>query len=128
MYDFLVREGLASATALAEIERAPDPDAEIARLGARDLDRACAAAVAFFVDMLGASLGNLALAWLPVGGIYLCGALVQKLKPVLAQGALADAFLDQPELGDLLARVPLALVDEPDLALLGTKRAALRLL
>jgi glucokinase len=128
LYDFLVREGLAPATALAELERAADPDAELARLGCRDLDRACAAAVAFFSDILGATLRDAALTHLPWGGIYLCGGLIHRLRPTLADGSLRDAFLERADLDPLLARIPLGLLDEPELTLRGAQRAALGLL
>jgi glucokinase len=128
LYDFLLREGLAPATALAELERAADPEAELARLGCRDLDRACAAAVAFFADILGATLRDAALSYLPWGGIYLTGGLIHRLRPALIDGSLLDAFLERPDLGALLARTPLGLLDDPELTLRGAQRAALGLI
>jgi glucokinase len=127
LHDFLVSEGLAPATALAEIERAPDPNAELARLGSRDLDRACAAAVASFADILGAELSNVALACLPRGGLFLIGSMARRLRSVLEAGDLRDAFLDRVLLSHLLESIPLILIDEPNLPTLGAKRAALAL-
>lgn len=127
LHDFLVFEGLAPATALAEIERAPDPNAELARLGARDLDRACAAAVASFADILGAELSNVALACLPLGGLFLIGSMARRLRSVFEQGELRDAFLDRSVLSQLLESVPLILIDDPGLTTLGAKRAAVEL-
>jgi glucokinase len=128
LYDFLVHESLTPATALAEIQRAEDPNAEIGRLGSRDLDRGCAAAVAFFADMLGAELGNVALETLPRGGLYLVGAVARNLRSALEQGDLLDSFLDKNAMEDLLRTIPLALIDEPDLPLNGALRAASALL
>ncbi|MFT3921391.1 MAG: glucokinase [Myxococcales bacterium] len=127
LHDFLVFEGLAPATALAEIERAPDPNAELARLGSRDLDRACAAAVASFADILGAQLSNVALSCLPRGGLFLIGSMARCLRGVFEQGELLDSFLDRRVLSHLLESIPLVLVDDPRLATLGAKRAALEL-
>jgi glucokinase len=124
LHDFLVSEGLAPATALAEIERAADSNAELARLGVRDLDRACAAAVASFVDILGAELSNVALACLPRGGLFLIGSMARRLRSVLETGELRDAFLDRALLSHLLESIPLVLVDEPNLPTLGAKRSA----
>lgn len=129
LYKFLIAEGLAPPTALAEIERAPDPEAEIARLGLRDLDRACAAAVAFYADLLGADLCNVALSHLPYGGIFITGEKVRRLRPALEQqDVLLDAFLDREDVRPVLQRVPLTLVDAPDLVIQGAKLAAQSLL
>jgi glucokinase len=124
LYAFLLHEGLAAPTALAEIERAPNPASEIARLGRRDLDKGCAAAIAFFVDLLGSDLGNVALQTLPRGGLYVTGTLVHELKSELERGELLDAFRDKGEASEVLEAIPLALVDEPQLPILGARCAA----
>jgi glucokinase len=128
LYDFIVHEGLAPPTAQLEIERADDPSAVIARLGARDLDDGCAAAVALFADLLGSELGNTALRSLPRGGLYIWGSLGNKLRGVLERGDLLDAFLDKPHMRHVLETIPVALIDEPELGLLGARQAALALL
>jgi len=128
LYDFIVHEGLAPPTAQLEIERADDPSAVIARLGARDLDDGCAAAVALFADLLGSELGNTALRSLPRGGLYIWGSLANKLRSVLERGDLLDAFLDKPRMRAVLETIPVALIDEPELGLLGARQAALALL
>ncbi len=127
LHDFLVGEGLAPATALAEIERSPDPNAELARLGARDLDRACAAAVASFADILGSELSHVALNCLPLGGLFLIGSMARRLRRVYEEGDLRDAFLERSVLSKLLERVPLVLIDDAGLPTLGAKRAAIEL-
>lgn len=128
LYEFIVQEGLAPPTAQLEIDRADDPSAVVGRLGVRDLDPACAAAVALFADVLGSELGNTALRSLPRGGLYVWGGVARKLRPALERGELLDAFLDKHRMRELLSTIPLALIDEPDLGLLGAKHAALALL
>jgi len=128
LYDFIVHEGLAPPTAQLEIERADDPSAVIGRLGARDLDDGCAAAVALFADLLGSELGNTALRSLPRGGLYIWGGVGRKLRGVLERGDLLDAFLDKHRMRDVLETIPLALIDEPELGLLGAREAALAML
>ncbi len=125
LHDFLVAEGLAPSTAVAELQRAPNPHAVLARLGSRDLDRACAATVAFFVDLLGAELSNVALSCLPRGGLFLIGTLTQRLRGVFEAGVLRDAFLDRAPLRPLLETIPLVLVDQRDLRTLGARKAVL---
>ncbi len=128
LYDFIIQEGLAPATAQLEIERAEDPSAVIGKLGVKDLDDGCAAAVALFVDILGSELGNTALRSIPRGGLYIWGGVARKLRPALERGELLDAFLDKHRMRELLETIPLALIDEDDLALLGAKHAALSML
>jgi len=125
LYDFIVHEGLAPATAQLEIDRAEDAGAVIGRLGARDLDDACAATVALFADLLGSELGNTALRSIPRGGLFIWGGVARKLRNVLERGELLDAFLDKDRMRDLLLTIPLALIDEPDLGLIGARHAAL---
>jgi glucokinase len=82
--------------------------------------------VAFFADLLGAELGNVALETLPRGGLYLSGAVARGLRAALERGELLDGFHDKGSVGELLAGIPLALIDEPELALMGALRAAVR--
>lgn len=125
LYQFVVQSGLAAARCQLEIDRAEDPSAQICHLGTRDLDEASAAAVALFVDILGAELGNVALETIPRGGLFITGRVVQKLKSTLKKGELLDAFRDKDRMGELLDTIPIALLDEPDLTLLGAREAAL---
>jgi glucokinase len=128
LYNFIVESGLAAPAAQLEIECAEDPSARVGQLGVRELDHACAAAVGLFVDILGSVLGNVALEVLPRGGLYLWGGVVTKLRPAIEQGELLDAFVDKDSMGELLRTIPLALIEEPELGILGARQAALALL
>jgi glucokinase len=125
LYKFIVHEGLSPATAQFEIDASDDPSAVIGRLGVRDIDPASSAAVALFVDLLGSELGNIALGSMPRGGVYLWGGVALKLRTVLEQGHMLDAFLDKDRMEDFLRTVPIALLNEPDLGILGALTAAL---
>jgi glucokinase len=125
LYDFIIHEGLAPPTAQLEIDRSDDASAVIGRLGARDLDDGCSAAVALFADLLGSELGNTALRSLPRGGLFIWGGVARKLRSVLERGELVDAFRDKHRMRDVLEAIPLALIDEPELGLLGARQAAL---
>jgi glucokinase len=125
LYQFIVHEGLSPATAQFEIDAADDPSAVIGRLGVRDIDPASSATVGLFVDLLGAQLGNIALSSMPMGGIYLWGGVALKLRSAIEQGHVLDAFLDKDRMEDFLRTVPVALLNEPDLGILGARTAAL---
>lgn len=128
LYDFIIAEGLAPPTALLEIESAEDHSAVIGKLGVRDLDDGCAATVALFADLLGSELGNTALRSIPRGGLYVWGGVARKLRPVIERGELLDAFRDKHRMRELLETIPLALIDEPELGIIGARQAALSLL
>lgn len=128
LYEFIVHEGLSPATAQFEIDAAEDPSAVIGRLGVRDFDPASAAAVGLFVDLLGSELGNIALSTMPRGGLYLWGGVARKLRAALEAGHILDAFLDKDRMMQFLLTVPLALIDDPELGILGARAAALNAL
>jgi glucokinase len=125
LYQFIVHEGLAPATAQFEIDAADDPSAAIGKLGVRDIDPASSAAVGLFVDLLGAELGNIALSSMARGGVYLWGGVALKLRAALEEGHMLDAFLDKDRMSEFLRTVPVALLNEPDLGILGARSAGL---
>ena len=71
--------------------------------------------------LYGAEAGNLALKVLPTGGLYIAGATAQKLAARLERGDFMAAFLDKGRMAPLLARLPVLLVLQPDLGLLGAR-------
>lgn len=128
LYQFIVQEGLSPATAQFEIDASDDRSAVVGRLGVRDLDPASSATIGLFVDLLGSELGNVALGTIPRGGLYLWGGVALKLRAAIEEGHLMDAFLDKHLMGDLLRTIPVALLDEPDLGILGALSGALNVL
>lgn len=128
LYDTLLAADVAQPAPATtdDLGRGDDPSARIGELGLSDADPLCAAAVAWFAELLGAELGNVALACLPRGGLYVWGGVARKLKRALQAGDLLEAFLDKDCMRGLLETIPLALIDDPDLALLGAREAALR--
>lgn len=78
-------------------------------------DAASAAARACFVSVLGARAGDLALELLPAGGVWICGGI----PPRLDLHGVVEAFTHKGRFSELVARIPLCLVTEPRLGLLG---------
>ena len=72
----------------------------------------------------GAEAGNLALKVLPTGGLYVAGGMAPKLIAALRGGEFMRAFLDKGRMSDLLARLPVAVVLNPRIALLGARAQA----
>lgn len=125
-YEFVLAEGLApehpdTRARMAEGDRG-------ALIGARALagdDPACVRAVELFLGLYGAEAGNLALKALPTGGLYVAGGIAGKLLPLVRAGGFMAAFLDKGRMTPLLAKLPVAVVTNPEVGLLGAGVAGL---
>jgi glucokinase len=107
-----VAAGLAAASDRTRfiIETALDPQAP---------SPLCRATLDLFVTILGAEAGNLVLKVLATGGLYLAGGIPAHILPALAAGPFLQAFARKGRLADLLARVPVHVVINPRVALIG---------
>ncbi|MDP1652148.1 MAG: glucokinase [Rhodocyclaceae bacterium] len=115
-------ERVISGPGLAAIHRiltgeAADP----AEISARALGKNAAAlrSVEVFFDCYGAFAGDMALALLATGGVFLAGGVTQKLLPLLHDGAFLAAFNAKAEHTDLARQMPVHVVTEPEIGLLG---------
>ena len=125
LHDFVLSEGLVPPHPETEaLLRAGDPGDVIARRGERGEDAVCARALDLFVSLYGAEAGNLALKVLPTGGLYVAGGTAPKLAARLQRGDFMAAFLDKGRMRPVLARLPVVLVLQPDLGLLGARAHA----
>ena len=79
----------------------------------------CVATLNAFVAILGAEAGNMALKVLATGGVYLGGGIPPRILSFLERGAFMDAFRRKGRFGALLARVPVHVIRNPNVALLG---------
>ncbi len=109
----------------------PEPDWLARRLGSEDPGRVvsesalsgecrrCAAALDLFVSLYGAEAGNLALKAMALGGIYIGGGIAPKILPKLRDGTFLAALRAKGRMSDLMARMPVRVILEPETALLG---------
>lgn len=79
----------------------------------------CLEAVGMFSAILGATAGDLVLALLAEGGVYVTGGLCRNLRPLLDMEALARGFTAKGRFADYLGRVPVEQVMRPHTGLLG---------
>ena len=79
----------------------------------------CVATLSTFVSVLGAEAGNLALKVLASGGVYLGGGIPRRILPALKHERFMEAFRRKGRLSDLLANVPVHVILNPKVALLG---------
>lgn len=90
-------------------------------------DRLAQAALALFGEIYGAVAGDLALINLATAGVYVSGGIAAKLADTLVQGPMCQAFLDKRLKKALMARIPLHVVRNEQLGLLGAATVAARL-
>lgn len=103
-----------------------DHAAAIAAAAARG-DPLATQALEIFVKIYGAQAGNLALSVLATGGVYITGGIAPKILPYIVQGAFMQTFRDKGRMSPLLHRVPVRVVTNPAVGLMGTALAARRL-
>ncbi len=72
-----------------------------------------------FVAAYGAEAGDLALKLLPYGGMYIAGGIAAKNLPLMQQGFL-PAFLRKGRMNSLLEQIPVHVVLNPQVGLLGS--------
>jgi glucokinase len=130
IYDFLAQEGAPSARESPEVRRSfqsEDRSAVISRFALAGADRLCADALALFIAIYGSEAGNLALQYRATGGVFIGGGIAPKILPAFREGGFLEAFRGKPPLDELLSRVPVRVVLEPELGLFGAAAAAYRM-
>jgi glucokinase len=93
-----------------------DLPAAVARL-ASEADPLATQALELWIDLYGSVCGDLALAALCRGGIWLAGGTAAKLLPHLQAGHFSRAFLHKGRLGAVLTDVPITAITDPAIGL-----------
>jgi glucokinase len=129
IYRFLRERGGEPEPAwLKERLEGEDPGAVISQLGLDRSEPVCAAALEVFASVYGAEAGNLALKGLTVGGVFVAGGIAPRIRSKLAEGGFVSAFRDKGRFSELMASIPVRLVLDPRVPLLGAARVARELL
>jgi glucokinase len=101
-----------------------DPAAEISKAATSQQDYLCQKAMDLFVSSYGAEAGNLALKLLPRGGLYIAGGIAAKNLPLIQRGDFMQAFLQKGRMTPVLERVPVHVVLNSDVGLIGSALCA----
>ncbi len=104
-----------------------DPAAVIAMAAVDCRDRLCHKAMEVFVSAYGAEAGNLALKLLPYGGLYVAGGIAAKNLALITAGEFINAFVHKGRVSPLLDRVPVHIVLNPQVGLIGAALKAEKL-
>ena len=103
-----------------------DPAAAIAQSAQQGDEPVAHMALDLFLSAYGAFVGNVALAALPRGGIYVAGGIAAKIVAQMQQGSFLQAFRSKGRYAEFLASLPLHIVTNPQAGLLGANLAAVR--
>lgn len=108
-------------------EKSVDPAAAIAQAALEKRDHLCEQTLQMFVEAYGAEAGNLALKLLPSGGLYVAGGIAAKILPLIQEGSFLRAFGEKGRVSPLLKSVPVHVVLNPQVGLIGAAISASRI-
>lgn len=124
IYRFLIERGVPTGNGVRDEAARGDAGAVISAHALAHDDAACEQALEVFVAAYGAEAGNLALRTLAIGGVYIAGGIAPKILSRLTDGGFSRAFRGQGRMRELMTRIPLHIVLEPRVGLLGAARGA----
>ncbi|MGK7892320.1 MAG: glucokinase [Xenococcus sp. (in: cyanobacteria)] len=101
-----------------EINKTIDPGAIISQ-GADEEDELCLKTMNMFIEAYGAETGNMALKLLPYGGMYIAGGIAAKNLSLMKNGNFLEAFRDKGRMLPIIERIPLHIVLNSEVGLLG---------
>jgi len=128
IYEFLRAAGRhPESAAVAHAIAAGDAAAAISHNAIHRDDPLASAALDLFVACYGAAAGDQALAVVARGGVYVAGGIAPKILPRLAAGGFLAAFNAKGRFGKLARKVPVRVVTNERLGLLGAALCAARL-
>jgi glucokinase len=124
-YRYLASAGVApeQAAVHAELQHG-DAAAVITGHALAGTDPLCVRTLELFVTHLGAVAGNLALTILATGGVYVGGGIAPRIVDWLRGDRFLDAFRGKGRLGAVLRRIPVRVIMNSNVGLLGAAAVA----
>lgn len=87
----------------------------------------CVAVVELFVSILAAQAGNLSLTVSCYGGIYIGGGIPPRISKFINRRQFVAAFQDKGRLSPMMSNIPIYLINQPDVAIIGAANHGLYL-
>jgi len=128
LYNFLKERGeTPESSAVAQAMQDDDPAAAITRAALEQNDALANQTLDLFVDIYGAQAGNLALTVGATGGVYIAGGIAPKILSRCTDGRFMRAFCNKGKMTPYVTAVPVQVVTNPQVGLIGAALAASRL-
>jgi glucokinase len=113
---------------LCQAMMAGDPAAAISQFANNQENSLAAESLDLFIQIYGAQAGNLALTVTPRGGLYIAGGIAAKNIERFKQGQFINAFVAKGRMQPLLENIPVHLIIQPKVGLLGARLLARRII
>jgi glucokinase len=113
---------------LRQAMMAGDPAAAISQFANDRKDSLASESLDLFIQIYGAQAGNLALTVTPRGGLYLAGGIAAKNIERFKQGQFINAFVDKGRMQPLMEIIPVHLIIQPKVGLLGARLLARKII
>jgi glucokinase len=127
IYRFLIESGVhAESLAVRNEMEGKDAAPIVSGHGLAGDDPACVTALDMFVSIYGAEAGNLALKVLAEGGVYITGGIAPHIVDKLKDGTFLQAFRDKGRLSPVVENLPVSVILNSNVGLLGAALAAAR--
>ena len=117
-------QAMTPSAALVAAIRERDPAAAISEFALSGQDAVAERALELFVRIYGAQAGNLALATVPRGGLYVAGGIAPKIIAKLTSPVFMDAFHAKHPMSHLLTDIPVHVLLNTHVGLLGATQLA----
>jgi len=107
-----------------ELRQSDDPVAVISRHGLEGNSGICERVLEIFAGIYGAEAGNLALKLLATGGVFVSGGIASRILPRLTGPTFIQAFTAKGRLQPLMETIPVRVIINDKVGLLGAARYA----
>lgn len=128
LYAFLKDRGEApESPSLVDAMKSGDAAAAITQAALEQNDPLANKTLDLFVNIYGAQAGNLALTTGATGGVYIAGGIAPKIISRLTDGRFMHAFRSKGKMSSYVSVIPVQVVMNPDVGLVGATLAGSRL-
>ena len=107
-------------------DKTVDLAAEVSKAAMAGGDFLCEQTMKLFISAYGAEAGNLALKILPYGGLFVAGGIAPKILPMLKRVSFMKAFSNKGRMRPLLEKIPVHVILDPRVALIGAALTAVK--
>ncbi len=135
IYQFLRDRGVAESPEVAEVyktwqsemgkeQKTVNLAAVISKHATERTDYLCEETMDIFISAYGAEAGNMALKFLPYGGLYIAGGVAAKNLPLMQRDLFMDAFLSKGRVTAAVEKIPVHIILNMQVGLLGAALCA----
>ena len=100
------------------------PAAAISQFALKQADELAIEALDMFIKIYGAQAGNLALSVIPMAGLYIAGGIAAKNIERFQEAGFLDAFRAKGKMQHLVEKIPVYVILQPKVGLLGARLLA----